>query len=503
MCTSKRWITNQYTHERILVKCGHCPSCLQEKANRYTQKIKDNAKPGFVDLFVTLTYDRSSAPYIKESDLKNLSEDFVGNSIAVYREFKPYRKKNSDVYFRHYGEIKLGDLPLKKKTDLPFFYKGNKKHNAFKSLHYRKGHVGIVYFPDVQNFEKRLRTNLIRNFNYDPKDKIKLFKCGEYGETTNRPHFHLLVQVPQEDVQTVRLAIYASWPFSRLSTIPRSCEIARDSASYVSSYVNCNSYIHSFFQKNFMPKHSHSKGYGMAREQYTLDEVLKKVDSGDLRVMRLRNQNGVPVVYNIPIPKYVLNKYFPIFKGFSRLADTPLVWLQRGCRDDRGKFHLDFSRFGASGVQLNFEKYQDKSKNFGFLTVESEELRKIDIRLTSACDYYMKITGKSQHDYLIDFQRVWTCYKATIFKEHFEDPDIEMYELYDNLADVCHQQRFGHIYDDIVRSAKTLNPNEFPSEVRRTVNLTDLFKKKDKSKKVFNRYQVNKNQFKCLRDGLF
>lgn len=502
MCTNKRWIVNKYTHEHIMVKCGHCPACLQEKANRMTQKIKDNHKDGYVECFVTLTYDRSSAPYIKESDLLGLEHKQEHERVlSVYREHTPFRMRGEIISRRKYVESELGSIVVDNKPRLPF-YRDNDGvlRKYYRSLAFRRGKIGVVWFPDVRNFEKRLRQNLKRVFNYN--GEIKLFKCAEYGETTSRPHFHVLIQVEASAVHLLRRAVYASWPFANLSKCSRAFELARDAAAYCASYVNCSSYIHEFFQKNFMPKHSHSKHFGQTPKCYSLPEILKKVDAGDMRVTRVSYQDGCPIFDNLPIPKYVVNRYFPIFKGYSRLASSPLVWLQNGSRGDDGKFHLDFSRFGADGIDMNHSRETIDVLGSKFIRFFSDDIAKIDARLTHAVDYYMSVTGKNQHDYLIDFNRVWTCFRATCFRHYWEDEDIEIYEHFDNLTDMA-SYAHGHEYDDIVLNAPTMNPNEFPSELKRTASLTELYHKKDKTRKVFNRVQNKYQQKRLHRQGLF
>lgn len=47
-----------------------------------------------------------------------------------------------------------------------------------------------LHQDDMTLFLKRLRINLERKYGID---KIRFFYCGEYGETTHRPHFHLLL----------------------------------------------------------------------------------------------------------------------------------------------------------------------------------------------------------------------------------------------------------------------------------------------------------------------
>ena len=40
MCTHRRYITNPYArNKRVLVDCGHCPSCLQKKADAKAKLI--------------------------------------------------------------------------------------------------------------------------------------------------------------------------------------------------------------------------------------------------------------------------------------------------------------------------------------------------------------------------------------------------------------------------------------------------------------------------------
>lgn len=45
---------------------------------------------------------------------------------------------------------------------------------------------GTLVLEDLQKFIKRLRKA-------NPEKKIRYFACGEYGENTNRPHFHLIL----------------------------------------------------------------------------------------------------------------------------------------------------------------------------------------------------------------------------------------------------------------------------------------------------------------------
>lgn len=72
-------------------------------------------------------------------------------------------------------------------------------HNAFLTLTYDDEHLpqeGHLQPRDLQLFLKRLRkyANRPRSvLNRTRRSNIRFFACGEYGETTNRPHYHLLL----------------------------------------------------------------------------------------------------------------------------------------------------------------------------------------------------------------------------------------------------------------------------------------------------------------------
>lgn len=95
---------------------------------------------------------------------------------------------------------------------------------------------GILYPPDLTNFWKRLRNH------FGPG--IKYFACGEYGDSTNRPHYHALIF--GADFQDKKLyttkndnQIYTSDTLNDIWT-HGDCYIGNvtlQSASYVARYV--------------------------------------------------------------------------------------------------------------------------------------------------------------------------------------------------------------------------------------------------------------------------
>ena len=96
MCTNCRYIKNKYGTS-ILVKCGHCPACLQEKAINRANRIRNTYNnDDFVPLFVTLTYNNHSVPYVNYYDLFD-SNKFLNSRCNIYRDsesFIPCKETN-------------------------------------------------------------------------------------------------------------------------------------------------------------------------------------------------------------------------------------------------------------------------------------------------------------------------------------------------------------------------------------------------------------------------
>ena len=62
----------------------------------------------------------------------------------------------------------------------------NHTESCYITLTYRNNPT-ILYKPHMQNFMKRLRKFIGKD------TKIKYFSCGEYGDQSLRPHFHIII----------------------------------------------------------------------------------------------------------------------------------------------------------------------------------------------------------------------------------------------------------------------------------------------------------------------
>lgn len=116
-------------------------------------------------------------------------------------------------------------------------------HNSFITLTYDDDHLYSkanpysLDFTDFQKFIKRLRKNTGAKFKY--------FHCGEYGDTTNRPHYHALLfgyDFPDKKLHCTRdgMPVWTSEQLNDewgLGTINEIGSVTWKSAAYVARYI--------------------------------------------------------------------------------------------------------------------------------------------------------------------------------------------------------------------------------------------------------------------------
>lgn len=498
MCTHQRVIKNKYTGDTMLVKCGKCPACLQEKAFKVASRIKTEYTPSKIVLFVTLTYDNDCVPYVRLDDLKNRE-----SHLNIYRDCKCRRVRRDGRYVfspeRQLGTYVLDTIvPSYDCFDSRLFLNSNKITSNEKSFYPRvvtndssKNRVGVCYFSDVQNFKKRLAINLKRQYGIKNEGvhSYKIFTCSEYGAKFQRPHFHLLIHISPSDEKVFRCAILESWPYADSSRTKEGIEIARNAANYVASYVSSNSSIHEFLSTNFKCRRSLSKDYGMANHLYSLPSILESIHRGSFKMLRRMGTGENEHFVAVSIPKYALNRAFPLFKGYSRLTDSEV-------------YDVVSSRSGY-GV---FERSSISS-----LDISDTDLSKICTRLNNAYQRYYKVTGKNRFDYARDFVNAWKVFKMTNLRLWYEDSDTPVYEKYDNISNLFYKTsndsymiRNRSSYLPFLPnnvSLLDLNPNYFKSNQSITALYNRYYQSFDKRRKVlaeFNSSHANGvSQFMC------
>ena len=108
---------------------------------------------------------------------------------------------------------------------------------SFVTLTYDDDHMpehGTISKMELQKFVKRLRKNLNGR-------RIKYFACGEYGDSSQRPHYHIIllgVGLKHEDKQVVKDCWrYCDWTNRSISRNSFGL-VEPDSIRYVAQYVD-------------------------------------------------------------------------------------------------------------------------------------------------------------------------------------------------------------------------------------------------------------------------
>lgn len=462
MCVYRRYITNPYTGHWLTVSCGRCPACQQSKAIQRTNRIRNNydeINKNMMVLFCTFTYRNSCVPYFNQFDF---------NDTGIFEVKRDSKVRYVRIPGKRYGRKSFKKTELLCELDPEVFPK-DVKFKSLRSFSQSSAvnieRVGVVYNPDFANFIKRLSINLKRKYHYDKP--LSYFYCSEYGPTTQRPHFHALFFIPFGYYQVFKNAISSSWSFDDYRQCRRNIQIARNAASYVSSYVNKSGDLPDIFSKfkETRQAHHYSQGFGFGKEAFSLASVVECFNRRDMHVDVPRFRDKAVVVDRVLLPKYVINKYFPKFKGYCRLTSYEIAAIY-----ERPEFLLE---------------YEQKC------SLEPEDTRKIVTFLLHKRAYAAD-QGLSPGDFAWIGSQIHIIYSSNVLRDFYElqvEPNI--LEAYDNIKDV---DKFSQPYladyldelSDHYSNMPLYGLNEFPSIIAKTNKLTDLYNSYSKDRKVRN-----------------
>ena len=490
MCVNGRFVTNRYTGQTFWSECGKCEACLQKKAAARSNRIRNEYSDRTNVFFVTLTYDRLSAPYFNQSELNMLRHqmtdcNMVTHSLHIYRRYSIKWNVKKQKYFKDWHPVLLDSISVEVHpfSCSPILASDFAKEYNFNHLQKQPGKIGVIYFPDVQNFNKRLRQQL-KICGYDKK--IKIYDCMEYGPDTIRPHAHLLIFAPDISLEKFHHAVIKSWPYGRRIRDSKSCQLVTDDpAGYVSSYVNCTSSVPPFLARYFKQRHSASKYFGHGRKSFVLEEIQKKALTGDLTYDVRRTSSIGEQIVNLPIPKYVINRYFPLFKGSSRLTSHEVLeFLSRGF--DVGYLFRRSQEHDLNSNPHNWIGYTIHDSFAGNQRIPSD-LRRISTRFKHAFEYYKKIYPDATIlDYSRMYDSVWLAYRSTVYKKFVTDDQVNDFYKYDNIA-MLPPDRQQQLHKQLGNGCVFIvDNNKKPHYVNQTFLMKDMFYKYQKQKKITN-----------------
>ena len=274
-CYNPRRIVNPYTHESMIVPCGHCAACALNRASFLTQWCELESQAHKYTVFITLTY----------------ANRYIPRSKLVCSLDRPFAY---DIVDKD-GEI-LANIDL-----------SEEKVEALLKKFYLFGDIPYLRKDDLQKFFKRFRYYVGKT----SKAKVRYFACGEYGPRHFRPHYHILLWFDDPAIlQVCQQVVLASWPFGRVDV-----QLATGTcSSYVAGYVNSSVSLPEFFKAPAIkPFCVHSCRLGYSILSVEREKVYKM--SADDFIKRSLLVNGK--YREVSLSRAFYSFYFPRCKGFA------------------------------------------------------------------------------------------------------------------------------------------------------------------------------------------
>lgn len=197
--------------------------------------------------------------------------------------------------------------------------------------------IPLLYYPDFQRFMKRLRKLLTKKFGKNNEEtKVRYYAIGEYGTSSYRPHWHLLLFINSDEVSTwlhdsftkdstlssKQRTIYTSsilcslWKYG-------SCTIDKtdgNASGYVSNYVVGSASLPKILSELAPQKAFHSIRFGCP---YSSDEITQMLHERNYeKFTHIEYLDSVSHSYKSrPLWRSYYSLFFPQFTGVNSLTD--------------------------------------------------------------------------------------------------------------------------------------------------------------------------------------
>lgn len=413
-CQNPRTVVNKYTHEPVVVSCGSCPSCVLRRSGIQTNLLTSYSAQFRYVYFVTLTYAPCFLPTLEVSVVETCTDDIA--DVSVVPDINDLDARDPNIYLFGFRSVpRSASVKLKNSTvertfkdpDVMFSYPMTPKELLSilnKVKHNVPNRIPYVCNRDLDLFLKRLRS-------YYPDEKLRYYAVSEYGPTSYRPHWHLLLFSDSERFsKTVLENVSKAWSYGRCDA-----SLSRGfAAPYVASYVNSFVSLPTFFTEMprlLRPKSFHSIGFTESNlfprkvRISGIDEVADKCLNG-VRVER----DGYFRILK-PSWSYLL-RLFPRFSDSIRQSPSNVYQLlfaaftapERVIRS--GFADLSCDPFNESSKQsiLSFcKQYLNYVDNYGKRNDErnvlspKENLPHSDILILSECRLYDGVDLETVH----------------------------------------------------------------------------------------------------------
>lgn len=413
-CQHPRTVVNKYTNEPVLVSCGSCPSCVLRRSGIQTNLLTTYSAQFRYVYFVTLTYAPRFLPTLEVSIIETCTDDIA--DVPCVPNINDLDAGDPNTYLFGFRSVpRSASVKLKKSTvvrtfkdpEVRFTY-GMKPKELLSILekvkHYVPNRIPYVCNRDLDLFLKRLRS-------YYPDEKLRYYAVSEYGPTSFRPHWHLLLFSNSERFsKTVLKNVSKAWSYGR-------CDVSLSrgfAAPYVASYVNSFVALPDFYTqmpKVVRPKSFHSIGFTES------NLFPRKVRVAEVDEVADKCLNGVSVERNgyfrtiKPSWPYLL-RLFPRFSDAIRKSPSSIYQLlfaaftaperviRSGCADIGCDPFSDSSKqsmLSFSKQYLNYIDNYGKSNEFRNFLSPQANLPHSDILILSECRLYDGVDLEDVH----------------------------------------------------------------------------------------------------------
>lgn len=382
-----------------LVKCGKCPACENALRSELRAKVQFEENNALSCFFITCTYSDECLPLFALRtdfiDMRDMRKDYQGHPLddEFYLSFKsvnytdaltgkrfkldsscltstnvgffPLQERiqndsfnnrldswcvdlDNNIYSRcilgkasDHFDVLLSDYHKQLQHNVSQCAKFGVRNNSLSWYHYVDTNYGfnhdvcvpLLYYPDLQRFIKRLRKQLSKLF---PNEKVRYYAIGEYGTSSYRPHWHILLFTDSPDL--TRYLQQSFYKNTVLSTEKRTinssifldtlwkygtCTIDKtdgNASGYISNYVVGTSVLPKILGQLASQKTFHSIRFGcpykksevrdfLVGRNYERFSHIEYVDSSD------------NTLQSRPLWRSYYSLFFPQFVGINSLSD--------------------------------------------------------------------------------------------------------------------------------------------------------------------------------------
>lgn len=382
-----------------LVKCNHCPACENALRSELRAKVQFEENNALSCFFITLTYSDEHLPLFALRtdfvDMADLRKDYQGQPLddEFYLSYKSvkytsiFTGKHSTIDSYSLASVNVGFFPLQERVQSDSFNKRldswcvDPDNNIYSRCIFGKASdhydvlladyhkqlqnnvsqcsrygirnnslswysyvdnnysfthhscVPLLYYPDLQRFIKRLRKHFSKLF---PNEKIRYYAIGEYGTSSYRPHWHILLFTDSSEITSyLQHSFYENTVLStekrtvHCSTVLDSlwqygsCTIDKtdgNASGYISNYVVGTTVLPKILGQLAPQKTFHSVRFGCPYKKSEVREYLLARNYERFSHIEYVDPSD-NTLQSRPLWRSYYSLFFPQFVGINSLTD--------------------------------------------------------------------------------------------------------------------------------------------------------------------------------------